>query len=378
MQVCTAWTNETKIHKLAWQLSHLCALQSFLLMHQVHGIRIECCASVPAQGTMFRFWNTIYVRSNLQIAWPYMALCDKFDLTTFSCVLFIRCMVELSYFSIFSFYNLGLMPDVAMKKTRKTPPPLWYGQQKGESSFPWHQRSKGTTAAFWNRLELRGVDANGDKSDQRDVTRCQWPQRKEKDTVHRKEMYRNVSWSRRNDVTATSKKKIMEWPKPGASIKSLTHRTVGQVQLLWRRPTILRFHLLSFTGWAPRVSPTVIRRCCISLEYARMHVSNHINKAKHLNASACGCQSTTIFKTIYRYIVTIVLWAESEEKWRKSRKRKLGHLPHRKPAIARSRSHTALLACWLPYSLSQSFCTALRYQCGFLGVFEVRVSVTGM
>ena len=70
VQVCTAWTNETKIHKLAWQLSHLCALQSFLLMHQVHGIRIEYCASVPAQGTMFRFWNTIYVRSNLQIAWP--------------------------------------------------------------------------------------------------------------------------------------------------------------------------------------------------------------------------------------------------------------------------------------------------------------------
>ena len=201
---------------------HLCALQSFLLMHQVHGIRIECCASVPAQGTMFRFWNTIYVRSNLQIAWPYMALCDKFDLTTFSCVLFVRCMVELSYFSIFSFYNLGLMPDVAMKKTRKTPPPLWYGQQKGESSFPWHQRSKGTTAAFWNRLELRGVDANGDKSDQRDVTRCQWPQRKEKDTVHRKEMYRNVSWSRRNDVTATSKKK--SWSDQNLELQSsLSH-----------------------------------------------------------------------------------------------------------------------------------------------------------
>lgn len=153
-----------------------------------------------------------------------MALRDKFDLTTFSCVLFIRCMILLSYFSIFSFYNLGLMPDVAMKKNKKdsSTAVIWPAEgRKLLSLTPEEQRN------HCRFLKSSGIARSGCKQRQSGPKRCyEMPmttkERKGYSTYCRKEMYRNVSWSRRNDVTATSKEK--SWSDQNLELQSsLSH-----------------------------------------------------------------------------------------------------------------------------------------------------------
>ncbi len=126
------------------------------------------------------------------------------------------------------------MPDIVMKKTRKAPPPLRYGQQKVESSFPWHQRSEGTT---------RTKEMLRDANDHEGKKRIQY--------VEKKCKLGSVKWCDCNLI-----RKNIKWPKPGALIKSLTHRTVGQVHLLWRWPTFLgaplsfELHRLSSQGFS--------------------------------------------------------------------------------------------------------------------------------